>query len=331
MRSIILTGLLILSLCLSTCAPLGQEEPEVEPVKLKVLQLSFLSFAPFFIAQEEGYFAEQDLEIEFVKFEQSSMAILPLAQGELDVLAGTVSFGLLSAMAREGNIRFVAGKGHLAPEGCTYTGILARPSLLEGDDLSSPDRLRELRMSIHSISATGYFAEQEFQNWGLTLEDIESVDLISSVLLQAFADKSIDLAAISEPWLTRLTQSGQAALWVRAEEVIPDFQLGFVAYGPSLLDENRDAGRRFMAAYLKAIQQYNEGKTERNLEILNQYTGLDLELLKQMCWPSIRQDGTINVQSVLDFQAWALENDYLDSTIPVEQFWEPAFVENIND
>ncbi len=135
----------------------------------------------------------------------------------------------------------------------------------------------------------------------------------------------------AEPWATRLIQEADAGFWLPYQEIDPGFQMGYVAYGPSLLEGNHDAGRRFMAAYLKAVQQYNEGKTERNLEILAEYTGLDRELLKEACWPSFSKDGTIHVQSVFDFQDWALGHDYLDSLVAEEQFWNPSFVQEAKD
>ena len=85
-----------------------------------------------------------------------------------------------------------------------------------------------------------------------------------------------------------------------------------------------------MVAYLKAVRQYNQGKTERNLAILAEQTGLDQEFLKQACWPAIRDNGEINVQSVLDFQAWAVEKRYLDNSVTENQFWDPSFVEYAN-
>ena len=36
-----------------------------------------------------------------------------------------------------------------------------------------------------------------------------------------------------------------------------------------------------MIAYLKAVRQYNRGKTERNLEILVKHTGQTLEKIRQ--------------------------------------------------
>jgi NitT/TauT family transport system substrate-binding protein len=115
------------------------------------------------------------------------------------------------------------------------------------------------------------------------------------------------------------------------EQEFPDFQLSVVMYGPSVLDKNPDAGRRFMIAYLKAARQWNEGKTERNLAIVSEATGLDETLLRKACWPPLRDDGQINVQSVIDFQAWAVRREYLDNPVPEQQFWDPSFVEHANE
>ena len=86
-----------------------------------------------------------------------------------------------------------------------------------------------------------------------------------------------------------------------------------------------------MVAYLKGVQQYNQGKTERNLEILANHTELDREFLMKACWPAFRDDGKISVQSVLDFQSWAMDKGLLDNPVEETQFWDPSFVEYANE
>ena len=95
-----------------------------------------------------------------------------------------------------------------------------------------------------------------------------------------------------------------------------------------LLKENPDAGRRFMTAYLKAARQYSQGKTERNVEIVAKYTQLDPSFLKRAAWPTMREGGGVNTDSLLDFQDWALKRKYLDKKIPADRFWDPRFVEH---
>jgi NitT/TauT family transport system substrate-binding protein len=112
-----------------------------------------------------------------------------------------------------------------------------------------------------------------------------------------------------------------------AGKIIPDFQFACLVYGPSLLEENPDLGRQFMIAYLAAVRQYNEGKSERNLEILARRTGLDRAFLLRACWPAFRADGRIRTQSIMDFQDWGMSRDFLDRPVAIEEFWDPRFVE----
>ena len=207
---------------------------------------------------------------------------------------------------------------------------MARRALVEAGELDSPGQLRGRRIVTDPTNFEGFYVEKLLNTAGLTLDDIEMVDVPTPARAEALEKGTIDLATASEPWVTRILQAEHAVIWMPIQQVMPDLQLAFIAYGPTLLDENPDAGRRFMVAYLKAVQQYNKGKTERNLEILAEHTGLDQELLKEACWPSFRDDGKINVQSVLDFQAWAVEKGLLDSPATEEQFWDPSFVEYAN-
>lgn len=324
-------GCLLIALLLGACAPFEIEQPQPELITLKVVTLPYLVYAPFFIAEEEGYFVEQGLQIELVELKRISEAIATLVQGEVDVSAGLVNVGVMNAMAREGAIKVVADIGYVAPTGCASDALIARRALVEGGELDNPTQLRGRRIALNDTSFEGYYVEKLLNTASLTLDDVEIVDIPTPTEPEALEKGTIDLTATSEPWVTRMLQAGHAVLWMPLHQVVPDFQFAFVLYGPTLLDENLDAGRRFMVAYLKAVQQYNQGKTERNLEILAKHTDLDEELLKQACWPSFHDDGQINVQSVLDFQEWAVGKEYLDSPITEEQFWDPSFIEYANE
>lgn len=306
----------------------GGEQHQPSPVKLKVVCLPYLSYAPIFIAEAEGYFAKQGLEVEFIKMNKTATAVSALIQGKLDVSPGTIWPSQLNAIAHGARIKFVASRNYVAATGRPYAAIIARKDLVKGGQLDSPAQLRGLRISVNPSSYMGYFVAKLLEKAGMTLDDVKTVDLTAPVELEAFRQSTIDIAFAAEPWVTRIVKEGYAVFWMPAGKAIPGFQWGFILYGPTLLDKNPDAGRRFMVAYLKAVQQYNQGKTERNLEILAKYTGLDQQLLKQACWPTLRNDGRINFKSVLDFQEWAIKKDLIDSKVTEEQFWDSSFIEH---
>lgn len=334
-KAVCATALLSLVALLGACVDPGfltdsKARTTPEPVRLRVHVASFLSYAPYFIAKEEGYFAEQGLVVEFVEGAPAPENILPLAHGELDVWAGGLVSGMLNAVAREGNLKLVANKGYIEPATCTYLSALASSDLIEAGELDSPSQLSGRRIGMIPASLQTFYLSKMVEGSGVTLGDMEVVNLPNPAKLEAMRDGSLDLVITAEPWVTRIKDTGAAQVWMPAAEVLPDFHFAYVVFGPTILEGSPDAGRRFMVAYLRAVQQYSEGKTERNLEILNKHTGLDRELLLRACWPAIRTDGWINPDSVLEFQAWAIEEGFLDNSVTEEQFWDPTFVEYAN-
>ncbi len=311
-------------------APAMGEQRQPKPETLRVVLVPFLAYAPFFIAEEEGYFADLGLRIEYMRLMSSASGIPPLAQGQLDVVVGTIRPSELNAMARGAKIKFVAGRGYVAPGGCASDAIVARRSLVESGELDSPARLKGRRIALTRGTSSDYLLEKILNTSGLTIDDVEIVEIPVAAQLEALEKGVIDAAVTTEPWMTAILQTGDAVLWMPASKVIPGFQVGFILYGPTLLEKNPDAGRRFMIAYLKAARQYNRGKTARNLEILAKHTGLSRELLSQACWPPMRNDGRLDVRGVLEFQAWAIKRGLLDTPVKEEQFWDASFIEYAN-
>lgn len=335
--STLLGALILLSFLLSACglqtvqAPSAVQQPAgtTTPDKVKVQTLPLLSFAPYFIAQEEGYFAEQGLEVEFVQFQRSSDAIPALLQGQVDVLGGALSFGLLNAIAKEPGVRLVADKGYLTDTGCSYTSILAGKHL-DLSRLGSTDALSGLKIVTNLASARGYFLEEMLAEYGLTAADVEVVDIPDAAALDALGDGAVDLAVLVEPALTQAIAGGYATEWQRVGERLPGFQIGIITYGPSLLQRNPEVGSRFMVAYLKGVRQYNLGKTPRNVEILEQHTQLDREVLDLSCWPAFREDGAIAADTLAIFQQWGVEKDLLDQVTDAGLLIEPRFADYAN-
>jgi NitT/TauT family transport system substrate-binding protein len=321
--------LVVVSLLLSACALVPQAQPR-PTVTLRVVAIPQLSSAPFYIGIEEGHFTEQGIQVEIVRLAQSRQGIPSLAQGDVDVLGGGVTVGLLNAMQREGKISIVADKGYHDPQSCPNGGLVAKRSLVEAGGLRSPADLKGRKIALDLATAGEFHTEKVLATAGLSIEDVSVVELPDTALQVGLEQGAIDLAFVGEPTMSRIVRSGHGVLWKATREVSPNYPGGVLAYGPSLLEKNTDAGNRFMVGYLKAVRQYNQGPTERNLEILTKAMQIDRSELEQTCWPAFRADGAINVQSVGEFQSWAIQKGLLDAALTEDKFWDPRFVNHAN-
>lgn len=298
---------------------------------IKVAVVSYLSYAPIFVAQEEGFFAAEGLAVELLSVTRISTAIPALVQGDIDVLPAAIMPSYFNIINRGGLMKVVAGKGYNSSEGCAYSGIMARRKLLESGELSSARDMAGRRVSTERTSPSYYRFNKFLVAADLTLDDLTVIDIPAAAKFDAFKSGALDVATASEPWITRYERAGDALLWSRTSNHLPGFQFGYLLFGKNLLEDNIEAGERFILAYLKAVRHLNaEGKSEQHIDVLEKYTGLDRDLLAEACWAPLRNDGRAQPESLEEYQHWALEQGLIDFIAPIDLLYEPRFIDRAN-
>jgi NitT/TauT family transport system substrate-binding protein len=326
---------LFLALCLSACSRQESPHPAEEPAPapsvaaaskpIRVVMLPFISFLQFYIAEKEGYFKEQGLEIEFVPLGGGLNALPLLAQGKVDVFGGSVNAALMNGIARGARMRIVADKGFVG-ENDLYFTIMARKELADSGKLDAPGGLKGTVVALTPNSVLQYCFELVLKQRGAAPSDIRYEFIPTNMHQEALLNGAIDLAVAGEPWIVRMRKTGKLVRWLSACDIMPGMQYSVLSYGPSLLDERREDGRKFMIAYLKGVRMYNEGKTEKNVRYAAEYTGLDPEMVREMAWPCLRGDGTMNLQSIRDFQSWAVKRDMADRVASDAELFDLEFI-----
>lgn len=96
----LMVNLVLLTLLMASCTPVivQKTDPAKAPLTpLRVTALPFLSFAPLYIADAEGFFTEQGLKVEFVHFQRNGDSLPALLKGDVDV-DSIFTVGLLNAI-----------------------------------------------------------------------------------------------------------------------------------------------------------------------------------------------------------------------------------------
>lgn len=288
---------------------------------LRVSYSAHISFGPLMIAQAEGYFRDEGLEVEFVSTMRPEETLVALITGDIDVRPGTLHAGFLSAIAQGAPIRITAGQGVLARDGCTYFGIALRPGL----DTAGTPVLRKVRASQDGV--TRYVVSRMLASRGMSLEGVETVRLPEPVMAASLGSGAIDAGAASEPTLSRLVEVGR--LWLGGEDAVPDFQWGVIMFGERLLRRERKTGVRFLRAYQRGVAQYLLGKTDRNVAIIAEGTGETIERTRAACWLPFADESHIHWSSVEDFQAWANAQGFMERSITRAQAVDSGFLATI--
>jgi len=297
------------------------------PVRANVLP--FLSFAPFFIAEEEGFFAEEGIRLEMVPFRSGPDALPALINGQIDVLGGGASAGTFNAVAQGLPIALVADKGHLEP-GDHVSAVLIRPELPRTTEIEDPSNLKGRRISLIFPGSLMHFAVHLLLHASdLTFDDVTTVRLGWSAVRDALHSGAVDVVLTVEPLVTQLTAGGHAdVLHYYGEHYqyfAPTAQIAVMMYGPRLLIQNRDLGRRFMRAYLRGVRGYRQGKTQHNLDILERHTGLSKDILRACDWYRIHPDGTLDQESLAAFQAWLHQENLVPEPVDIIDLVDTEF------
>ncbi|MEQ1693529.1 MAG: ABC transporter substrate-binding protein [Gemmatimonas sp.] len=315
-------GLLAMMMFALGCASRGDSGSsttgEKVTTKLRVSLPLHLSAAPLMIAQDEGFFRDEGLDVEFLPGLPHDESLVALVTGDIDVRPGPVSIGFLSAIGQGAKIRITAGMGYLAREGCTFYGIVLRSGL----DSAGAARIKRIRTSLDG--AQRYVTNAMLEQRSLSLQTVESVRLPEAVVESSLQSGAIDAAAVQEPALSRIAKSG--TLWLSAQAATPDFQWAVITFGERLLGRDREAGIRFLRAYRRGILQYNGGKTARNVEIVAKATGESPEVIRNACWTSFQSDSRINWASIDAFQSFARAERLLARSMSQSDVWDSTFV-----
>jgi NitT/TauT family transport system substrate-binding protein len=310
--------------CLTVVACAREQANGKSPERrtLRVAMVPYLAYAPLTIAQEEGYFAQQGLDVEFVSLTKAMDAVPALLRGGIDVLPAPAVPGIFNAMARGDSVRIVADKGFLDPAGCSDLALVARNGLPAPQ--ASP---RLARVSVEGEVPMLYIAVKALEHVGVSIDTLSRLDMPHAAELDALDKHAIDVALAGEPWLSRIVEGRKGSLWVRGADALPGFQYSYIFFGPTLL-RDRDAGARFMVAFRQGIAKYREGKTPRNLEIVAKALKDEPTRVAQSCWPHMRADSRIDVPGLLTFLAWSKQHGYVTSIPDPAAMIDTTFLTN---
>jgi NitT/TauT family transport system substrate-binding protein len=292
-----------------------------------------MSNAGFFVAMERGYVAEEGLRLEVEPLDTAAKMIAPLSSGQLDVGAGTISAGVYNALARGVDLRIVADKGNMAP-GFGYTALVARRDLWDSGAVRT---LSDLRGRTFAVLVPGGDAEIALDvglQPGGRSADVNIVPLPFPDMVLALANGSIDGAAPSEPFVAEAVERGVGVVLERMDTLLPNHQVGVVFYASEFIQQQAEAARRLMVAYLRGVRDYNDAfvkndltKREAVIAALIKYSTVkDRALYDKMVVPGLDPNGRLHLESIQRQQEWYLEHGLQSAPADVNVLVDYQFV-----
>jgi NitT/TauT family transport system substrate-binding protein len=284
--------------------------PPAAPVALSVGVLGSLVDLPVFIAVDRGYFTEEGLGVRLAEFNSAANMIPLLTTDQLHLGSGGVNVGIFNAIGRGVKLRIVADK-QFFPAGYQGSGFLVRTDLLESGRVREARDLRGLTIAQGAQGTTQEVQlDALLQEGGLSYDDVVLKLVPYADQAAALANGSIDVTSTFEPYTTTFQERGLARMWRLTGDITPDNEASVVLFGPKLVDELRDAGNRWMVAYLRGVRAYTQafaaGEPPDDVvqSMVTHGSIKDPALIRRVKAPVINPDGypfKESLQKTLDF------------------------------
>ncbi len=293
--------------------------------------LGILAEAGIYIAMARGYFAEEGITPEFTTIDTGARAIPLLATGQLQSSGGGFSPAYVNAAQRGIGIKMVAALGRNEPDGNSGWTVVRKDLTDSGQVRDWPD-LRGRTVAVPSRgSVNDYSLERGLQLGGLSLADVELVEMPFPDMVAALANTNVDAAYLTEPMATLAAERGIATKWQGTGMHLPGVTPAVLSYAPSFMAEQPDVATRWMVAYLRGARDYTaafrrgEGKADVVRILTENTTVKDPTLYDRIGMSTIDPDGWLNVASIADQAAWYAEHGLLPAGFDVTTLVETRF------
>jgi NitT/TauT family transport system substrate-binding protein len=298
---------------------------------------SSTSDAPIYIADKQGYFRDEGLEVKVVNFRSAADMVAPLGAGQIEAGAGSASAGLYNAVARGIRIKIVADKAS-SPPGYGATKILVRKDHVESGRYREIKDLKGMKFAMNApgVSNTSTL-NSLLKSVGLKYSDVETVDMPLPDHVAALKNKSIDASASVEPAPALAIKNGDAILIKSDDEILPNHQIAVLLYSEEFALKRSDAARQFMRAYLRAVRFYNGALKNGRLEgpnadaviaILSEATPIkSRDIYKSITPTGMNPDGRVNKASLAYDLAFYTEQGLVKGAVNLDDVVDSSFVE----
>lgn len=239
-----------------TTAAEAKNTGDLKTVSIQIDGSAVPYYAPLYLAQENGYFAEEGLNVEFYYAAAADIV--------KNAAAGNVEFGFPNADA------VVAAKAQGIPVKVVHTTYQeGLGAIIFGSDsgISTPADLKGKKVAVTSLGSANYFQLQAaMESVGMTIDDVQVEIVGTGAILTALTEGQVDAIVFSKLRTIELNNSGFAASEITCDQFLPSFGNVLVA-GDKLVEEDPETVDGFCRALNKAIEYIIDGHVEEAVDM----------------------------------------------------------------
>jgi NitT/TauT family transport system substrate-binding protein len=299
----------------SALAATATSRARAADAKLAIGYVPSTLFAPVFVAAERGYFKEAGFDADLTPIVAGQDAMALAATGRLDLVAAALSAAFYNAVARGLDVRFVASTAYQPKHGHP-TALMMREDLWQ----AGARTLQALRgKKVGWIGGAGavsaYYVARILRPAGLSLTDIDPVNIANPDQAVALQRKAIDAVFTSSPFTEAFAREKLA----RGIGFPPAGISGSgIFFGPNLTKNPNLAAAAMSACRKAAAQIAGQGYYAPDaLAAYAKYTKQPIDVIKAAARYDVYPDLRIDQATVEDAQREFMSEGILSYKTPL--------------
>lgn len=295
-------------------------QPKEEKTKQKSeekLELSFgampaVDSLPVYIAEKEGYFKEQGLNLDLQRFKSPKDRDAALSSGHLD---GANSDLIAVSTYRAGKLPI-----QITSQSSGNFSILTNdPAVKTLKDLKGK------KVGYAKNQAPYYFLDQAVQTEGLSVEDLgfEEVPQIP-VRMELLQNKKIAATVVPEPFRTIGIANGMTEL---ADSQKLDIQTTVFAFSEKSLKENKAAIQAFYRAYNQGVDYLEKHDMTEFYDVLEKNIGFSKQVQDKVSLPNYEHAKQVDEKQLKSAFEWSAAQGIYTEKWQVSDVLNPLLTE----
>jgi NitT/TauT family transport system substrate-binding protein len=220
-----------------------------EPLALSIGYSVWVGYGPLFIAEDQGYFAEEGLDVTLINVENPADRFVAMAGGQLNGLVTTLDT-LSQYCNADTPFKTIFG----LDESSGGDGIVVNPSITSVADLAGKS------IGVSQGTVSNFFLEYILQANGMSGDDVTMVNMSQGDVPAALAAARIDAGVTWEPHLSRSVDNG-AVLLVDSSST-PGLIVDIAVLRQDVIDEHPEAAQGLLNAWNKSIDFWKANPDE---------------------------------------------------------------------
>lgn len=241
MKKIILLAAVVSLFAFSSC------KGESNKIKLGILPV--IDTLPLIVADSEGLFKAEGIDVELVVFNSALEKESALTSGGLDGTFGDLITSLLQ-VKNGADTKLVIESSHTSKNNRMFA-LLASPA----SGIDSPGKIRDEEVAISMGSIIEFFLDKILISKNIEPAKVKRVEVKAiPVRMQMLMSDSLKMALIPEPLASKAVKDGAKVL---ADDTGMDTTATVIIFRESFLSKNSEAMKKFFAAYNKSVERIN--------------------------------------------------------------------------